>query len=152
MVTGLLLLTLVLSVLLLAAFIYQIATTPLTAVDAPTLIRSAASPSAPAAALPVKQPRIPAATRPTPGTSPQGASRSQHPRATAALAIAGLAALTLGGWLFLHIAPGGAACSPNAIEVCSQGFVLLTGTQLAGDAIAVAGIAALVTAIVRAVR
>ena len=56
------------------------------------------------------------------------------------------------GWLFLHIAPGGAACSPNAIEVCSQGFVLLTGTQLAGGAIAVAGIGALVIAIVRAVR
>jgi len=152
MVTGVLFLMLVLSVLLLAAFIYQIVTTPLTAVDAPTLLKSATAPSAPAPALPVTQPRSPAATRPAPGTSPPGASPGQHPSAAAALAIAGVAAIAIGGWLFLHIAPGGAACSANAIEVCSQGFVLLTGTQLAGGAIAVAGIGALVIAIVRAVR
>ena len=60
MVTGVLFLMLVLSVLLLAAFIYQIVTTPLTAVDAPTLLKSAAAPSAPAPALPVTQPRSPA--------------------------------------------------------------------------------------------
>jgi hypothetical protein len=152
MVTGVLFLMLILSTLLLAAFIYQIVTTPVTAVDAPTLLKSAATPDAPAPALPARHSRIPAATGPPPGTSPPGASRSQHPWTTAALAIAGVAAITLGGWLFLHIAPGGAACSPNAIEVCSQGFVLLTGTQLAGGVIAVAGIGALVTAIVRAVR
>ena len=152
MVTGVLFLMLVLSVLLLAAFIYQIVTTPLTAVDAPTLLKSATAPSAPAPALPVTQPRSPAATRPAPGTSPPRAARGQHPSAAAALAIAGVAAIAIGGWLFLHIAPGGAACSANAIEVCSQGFVLLTGTQLAGGAIAVAGIGALVIAIVRAVR
>jgi hypothetical protein len=152
MVTGVLFLALVLLVLLLAAFIYQIVTTPLTAVDAPTLLKSAAAPDAPAPALPVGQPRSPAATRGASGTSPRGASGRQHRWATAALAIAGLAGLIIGGWLFLHIAPGGAACSPNAIEVCSQGFVLLTGTQLAGGAIAVAGIGALVITIVRAVR
>jgi hypothetical protein len=152
MVTGVLFLMLILLVLLLGAFIYQIVTTPLTAVDAPTLLKSAAAPSAPAAALPITQPRRPAATRPAPGTSPPGAPGSQNQRATAALAIAGVAGLIIGGWLFLHIAPGGAACSANAIEVCSQGFVLLTGTQLAGGAIVVAGIAALVIAIVRAVR
>jgi hypothetical protein len=152
MVTGVLFLMLVLSVLLLAAFIYQIVITPLTPVDAPTLLKSAAAPSAPAPALLVKQPRSSSATRSAPGTSPPGAARGQYPWATAALAIAGVAAITIGGWLFLHIAPGGAACSANAIEVCSQGFVLLTGTQLAGGAIALAGIAALVTAIVRAVR
>ena len=96
MVTGVLFLMLVLSVLLLAAFIYQIVTTPLTAVDAPTLLKSAAAPSAPAPALPVTQPRSPAATRPAPGTSPPGASRSQHPSAATALAIVGLAGLIIG--------------------------------------------------------
>jgi len=152
MVTGVLVLMLVLLVLLLGAFIYQIVTTPLTAVDAPTLLKSAAAPSAPAPAPPVTQPRVPAATTPARGTSLPGASGGQHPSVAAVLAIVGVAALTIGGWLFLHIAPGGAACSPKAIEICSQGFVLLTGTQLAGGAIAVAGIGATVTAIVRAVR
>jgi hypothetical protein len=151
MVTGVLFLVLVLLALLLAAFIYQIVITPVTAVDAPTLIKSAAAPDAPAPALPGGQHRSPAATRPAPGTSPPGASGSQHPWA-AALAIAGVAAITIGGWLFLHIAPGGAACSPHAIEICSQGFVLLTGAQLAGGAITVAGIVALVTGLVRAIH
>lgn len=152
MVTGMLFLVLVLLALLLAASIYQIVITPVSAVDAPTLIKSAAAPDAPAPALPGGQHRIPAAARSAPGTSRPGDSGSQHPRAAAAVAIAGVAAITLGGWLFLHIAPGGAACSPNAIEICSQGFVLLTGTQLAGAAIAVVGIVALVTGLVRAVR
>ena len=75
MITGVLFLLLVLSVLLLAAFIYQITTTPVPAVDAPTLIRPAAAPPAPAPALPVRQPRVPAATGPAPGTSPPGAHR-----------------------------------------------------------------------------
>jgi hypothetical protein len=155
MVTGVLFLALVLLALLLAAFIYQIVTTPLAAVDAPTLIRSAAAPSAPAPALPVRRPRartIPAATGPAPGTSPPGASRRLQSWSAAALAIAGLAAVIIGGWLFLHIAHGAAACSHQAIEVCSQGFVLLTGAQLAGGAIAVAGMGAVVMAIVLALR
>ena len=149
MVTGVLVLTLVLLVLVLAAFIYQILTTPLTAVDAPTVIKSAAPP-APALAPPVRQPRV-AAARPMPGASSESASRRRRSW-TAALTIAGLAAITIGGWLFLHIAPGGTACSPPALEVCSQGFVLLTGTQLAGGALAVAGIGSLVVAIVLAWR
>jgi hypothetical protein len=151
-VAGVLFFMLVLLALLLAAFIYQIVTTPVTAVDAPTLLKSAAAPDAPAPPLPGGQHRIPAATRPAPGTSAPGASGSQQRWTTAALAILGVAAITLGGWLFLHIAPGGAACSPHAIEICSQGYVLLTGTQLAGGVIAVAGIVALITALVRAVR
>jgi len=152
MVTGVLFLMLVLLVLLLVAFIYQIVTTPLTPVDAPTLLKSAATPGAPAPALPGRQPRIPAATEPAPGTPPPRVSGSEHRWATAALAIAGVAAVAIGGWLFLNIAPGGAACSPNAMEICSQGFVLLTGTQLAGGAIAVAGAGALVIVIVRVAR
>jgi hypothetical protein len=151
MVTGVLFLMLVVFVLLLAAFIYQIVITPLTAVDAPTVIKSAAAPSGPAPPLPVRQPRVPAATGAARGTSSEGASRRARSW-SAALAIAGLAAIIIGGWLFLHIAPGGAACTPKAVELCSQGFVLLTGTQLAGGAIAVAGIGALVIAIVLAVR
>ena len=151
MVTGVLFFMLVVFVLLLAAFIYQIVITPLTAVDAPTLIKSAAAPSAPAPPLPVRQPRIPAATGAARGTSSEGASRRARSW-SAALAIAGLAAIIIGGWLFLHIAHGGAACAPRAVEVCSQGFVLLTGTQLAGGAVAVAGVGALVIAIVLAVR
>ena len=149
MVASVLFLTLVLLVLLLAVFIYQIATTPLTAVDAPTVIKSAA-PSAPAPAPPVRQPRVSAA-RPAPGGSSERASRRRRSW-SAALTIAGLAAITIGGWLFLHIAPGGTACSTRALEVCSQGFVLLTGTQLAGGAIAVAGIGSRVVAIVLAWR
>jgi hypothetical protein len=158
MVTGVLFLMLVLLALLLAAFIYQIVTTPLPAVDAPTLLKSAAAPpaSAPAPAsalaLPGGQHRAPAATGPAPRTPPPGAPGSEHQWATAALAIVGVAAFAIGVWLFLNIAPGGAACSPNAMEICSQGFVLLTGTQLAGGAITVAGAGALVIAVVRASR
>jgi hypothetical protein len=155
MVTGVLFLTLVLMVLLLAAFIYQIITTPLTAVDAPTLIRSAAAPPVPAPALPVRQPRastVPAARGPAHQTSPPGASGRLRSWGAAALAIAGLAAVLLGGWLFLRIAHGAAACSHQAIEVCSQGFVLLTGTQLAGGGIALAGLGCVVMALVLALR
>ena len=155
MVTSVLFLALVLLALLLAAFIYQIITTPLTAVDAPTLIRSAAAPSAPAPALPVRRSHartVRAATGPAPGASAPGASRRLQSWIAAVLAIAGLAAVMIGGWLFLHIAHGAAACSHQAIEVCSQGFVLLTGTQLAGGAIAVAGIGSVVMAIVLALR
>ena len=155
MVTGVLLLMLVLMALLLAAFIYQIVTTPLTAVDAPTLFRSAAIPSAPAPPLPVR-PRhvrpVPAATGRGPGSGAPGAARRLQSGGTAALGIAGLAAVIIGGWLFLRIAHGAAACSHQAIEVCSQGFVLLTGAQLAGGALAVAGIGCVVMAVVLALR
>jgi hypothetical protein len=152
MVTGVLFLSLVLLALLLAAFIYQIVTTPLTAVDAPTLVRSAAAQSAPAPVLPARPRRVPAATRPAHRTSPPGASRRLQSWSVTALAIAGLAAVMIGGLLFLRIAHGAAACSHQAIQICSQGYVLLTGTQLAGSAIAVAGIGSLVMAIVIALR
>jgi hypothetical protein len=157
MVTGALFLMLLLMALLLAASIYQIVTTPLTAVDAPTVIRSAAAAAA-APELPVRLSRVPTASEVLTATGP--AHRTTRPAAShrlpswsaTALTIAGLTAVVFGGWLFLHIAHGAAACSRQAIEVCSQGFVLLTGTQLAGAAIAVAGMSALVTAIVLALR
>src|SRR5215472_38728 len=152
MATGVLFLMLVLLVLLLAAFIYQIATTPLTAVDAPTLVRSAAAQSAPAPTLPVRQRRAATATGPAHGAYPPPASRRLQSWAATALTIGGLAAVVIGGVLFLHIAHGAAVCAHQAIEICSQGFVLLTGAQLAGGAIAMAGIIALVIAIVLALR
>lgn len=155
MVTGALFLMLLLLALLLAAFIYQIVTTPLTAVDAPTVIRAAAAASAPAPELPVSLSRATATTATAGPTQRTTAPRASHvlPSWTApALTIVGLAAVVIGGWLFLHIAHGAAACSQQAFEVCSQGFVLLTGTQLAGGAIAVAGMGALVMAIVLALR
>lgn len=148
MVTGVLFLMLFLLALLLAAFIYEIVTTPLTAVDAPTVARAAAAEAAAAAALPVSLPRPRtrhAGTRP-PRTTAPGAARGLRSSSTAVLAIAGLAAVTMGGWLFLRIAHGAAACSPHAIEICSQGYVLLTGVQLAGAAIAVAGIICVIIA------
>jgi hypothetical protein len=160
MATGVLFLMLVLLALLLAAFIYQIVTTPLAAVDAPSLVRSAATQSvaaqsAPAPALPVRRRHaatLPSATGPASGASARGTSRRVQVWIAAALAIGGLAGLVLGGWLFLRIAHGAAICSHQAIEVCSQGFVLLTGTQLAGGAIAMAGLTALVIAVVLALR
>lgn len=156
MVTGALFLMLLLLALLLAAFIYQIVTTPLTAVDAPTVIRSAAAASAvasaPAAELPVRLSRAATGTGPAHQTTAPRASDRLPSWSAMALTIAGLAAVVIGGWLFLHIAHGAAACSHQALEVCSQGFVLLTGTQLAGGAIAVAGMGALVVAIVLALR
>lgn len=155
MVTGVLFLMLVVLALLLAAFIYQIVTTPVAAVDAPTLVRSAAAPPAGAPAPPVSLPRdptVPAVTGPATGTSARDASRRPQSRGTAALVIAGSAAVIIGGRLFLRIAHGTAACSHQAIEVCSQGYVLLTGAQLAGGAIALVGLSTIVIAAVLALR
>jgi hypothetical protein len=152
MVTGALFLMLVLLALLLAAFIYQIVTTPLIAVDAPTVIRSAAAAPAPAPELPVRRSHAAPATGTAQRTAAPGAAHLLPSWSATALTIAGLAAIVFGGWLFLHIAHGAAVCAHPAIQVCSQGFVLLTGTQLAGGAIAVAGMSALVMAIVLALR
>lgn len=151
MVTGALFLMLVLLALLLAAFIYQIVTTPLAAVDAPTAARAAAA-SAAAPEPPVMPSRVPAATGPAHRTAAARASRTLPSWSAPVLTLAGLAAVALGGWLFLHIAHGAAVCTHQSIEVCSQGFVLLTGTQLAGGAVALAGMSALVMAIVLALR
>ena len=152
MVTGALFLMLVVLVTLLAAFIYEIVTTPLAAVDAPSLVRSAAASSAAAPAPPVRQRRAATGTGPAHGAYPPGTSRRLQSWMATALTIGGLAAVVIGGGLFLRIAHGAAVCSQHAIQICSQGFVLLTGAQLAGGAIAMAGITALVIAIVLALR
>ena len=142
---GVLFLVLVLGALLLAVFVYRIVTTPVPAVDAPTVMKSAqALPDGPRHALPV-----PAAAWPAPETAPPGASPRRL--SSGALLGIGVAALIIGGWLMLRVAPGGTACS-HVIEVCSQGFVVLTGAQLAGVAIVVAGLIFIAIAGVRAVR
>ena len=146
MVTGALFLMLVFLVTLLAAFIYEIITTPLAAVDAPSLVRSVAAP------VPVAPRRAATGTGPAHGAYPPGTSRRLQSWMATALTIGGLAAVVIGGELFLRIAHGAAVCSQHAIQICSQGFVLLTGAQLAGGAIAMAGITALVIAIVLALR
>ena len=143
---GVLFLVLVLGALLLAVFVYRIVTTPVPAVDAPTVMKSAqALPDGPRHALPV-----PAAAWPASQTAPPGASRGRQ-SSSAALVVGGLAAVILGGWLILRTAPTGTACS-HVIEVCSQGLVLLTGAELAGCAIAVAGLCCLAIAGARALR
>ena len=146
MVTGALFLMLVVLVTLLAAFIYEIVTTPLAAVDAPSLVRSVAAP------VPVAPRRAATGTGPAHGAYPPGTSRRLQSWLATALTIGGLAAVVIGGVLFLRIAHGAAVCSAHAIQICSQGFVLLTGAQLAGGAIAMAGITALIIAIVLALR
>ena len=156
MVSGVLFFMLVLLALLLAAFIYQIVTRPVTAVDAPTVLKSAAAPPAPAPALPAGQPHAPAshaATKPAPWSSPPGVSGGPRSWGVAALTIAALAAVIIGGWLAVQIAPSGTACSHHlAVEVCSQGLVLFTGAQLAGAVMVVAGLGVVVIVMARASR
>ena len=60
------------------------------------------------------------------------------------LVIAGLAIAVTGGWLWLRTGP--------AAKVCSAGFVLLTATQLLGAAVALAGGALSITALVLSLR
>jgi hypothetical protein len=60
------------------------------------------------------------------------------------LVVIGLAIVVIGGWLWLKAGP--------AAAVCSQGFVLLTATQLLGGAIALAGGTLAITALVLALR
>ena len=120
--------------LLLGVFTYQIITTPVTAVDAPTLLKSGAPPPDEAEA------------------SRREASGGLGSGVLAVLAIGGLAAGIIGGWMLHRPARGATACSPHAIQICSQGSVVLTGSQLTGAVIAVAGILVVVIAGVLAAR
>ena len=143
--TGVLVLLLALMALLLAVFVYEIVTTPVPAVDAPTVLKSAAAlPDGPRHAH-----AVPAAAWPAPETAPPGASPRRQ--SSSAPLVIGVAALIIGGWLLVRIAPTGTACS-HLIEVCSQGLVVLTGAQLAGAAIVVAGVIFIAIAGARAVR
>jgi hypothetical protein len=118
------------------------------------------SPAPAFAAGPLAAPAGPVATHataPAPWSPPPGPSSEpplRLPRAvrTAGLALAGLALAVIGGILFRRPVQGGLACSHHAGAICMQGFVLVTGTQVAGVAIALAGIALLFTAVFRALR
>jgi hypothetical protein len=125
---------------LLVTFTYEIITTPVAAVDAPTLLKSRAAPPPSAEALPV------------PRTSRREASGRLGPGGAAALAIGGLAAGIIGAWMLARPARGGTACSPHATEICSQGSIVLSGSQLTGAVIAVVGILVVVIAGVLAAR
>jgi hypothetical protein len=165
-----LLLAVVVLSLLLVVFTYEIITTRVAAVDAPTLVKAAAAPAPPAAALPDRRSQVPTfpargggqfgrpggaaapLTGPAPRKRTREASARPQSRGVAALAIGGLAAGLIGGWMLYRSAPGAAACAHQMIQVCSQGFVVLTRSQLSGAAIAVAGILAVVVASVLAAR
>ena len=164
--TGVLVLLLALMALLLAVFVYEIVTTPVPAVDAPTVLKSAAAlpdgprhaHAVPAAAWPAPETTPPEASPrrqsssaawPAPETTPPEASPRRQ--SSSAPLVIGVAALIIGGWLLVRIAPTGTACS-HLIEVCSQGLVVLTGAQLAGAAIVVAGVIFIAIAGARAVR
>ena len=71
---------------------------------------------------------------------------------TPVLLIAGLTMAVIGGWLFLRTPPGAMPCSHQAAAICSQGFAVLTATQLLGGAIALAGIALVFAALFLALR
>lgn len=164
-----LLLAILVLTLLLTAFTYQIVTTPVIAVDAPTLVKSRAASAPPADVLPGRRrqaPAFPARGGGQPGrtgdpaappvqsvsrTSPRNASRIR-PGGVATLAIGGLAGGIFGVWLLHRPARGATACSHQAIQICSQGSVVLTGSQLAGAAIAVAAILVVVIAGILAAR
>lgn len=48
--------------------------------------------------------------------------------------------------------PGGMACSHHTGAICSDGFVVLSATQVLGGVMALAGIALFFTAVVLALR
>ena len=165
-----LLLAIFLLSLLLVIFTYEIITTPVAAVDAPTLLKSGVAPGPSAGALPDRRrhaPAFPARSGSQPGrtgdaaapptgpvrrTSRREVSGRLGPGRAAALAIGGLAAGIIGSWMLYRPARGGTACSPHALQICSQGSVVLTGSQLAGAAIAVVGILVVVIAGILAAR
>jgi len=87
--------------------------------------------------------------RPTASSGPPHPTRAIGPTG---LALAGVALAVIGGLLFRRPVQGGMACSHHAGAICMQGFVLVTGTQVAGLVTALAGIALVFTAIVLALR
>jgi hypothetical protein len=68
------------------------------------------------------------------------------------LGIAGLAATVSGGWLLLGTSHAAVACRHQRFAICSLGSVVLTGPQVLGCAIALAGIALGFTALWLALR
>ncbi|HEY3036327.1 MAG TPA: hypothetical protein VGJ54_16930 [Streptosporangiaceae bacterium] len=139
--------------------------------EPPVLTPPTRTPPAPVSPLPSRRP--PAHTSPASATGRPGgtgyparhttAARaviappkvSSGPRRSAVapiLGIGGVALAVIGGWMFLNVPHADLACSHQAAAICLQGSVLLTGTQLLGGAIALAGIALAVTALFLALR
>jgi hypothetical protein len=137
-----------------------------------TVIPVARTPPAPASALPARRPEAlvpPAggvgqpggagyAARHTPAAAPVISRPKVHsgprrrPVSAWMLVIAGLAIAVIGGWLLLRMGQGATACSHQIAAICSQGFVVLTGTQVLGGALLLAGIALFFTALYLALR
>jgi hypothetical protein len=141
--------------------------------EEPPLGPPALPPPASVAALPSRRPPPPAspagpasrpggtgyAARHTPAAAapvtlapkaPSGPRRAPVPASI--LGIAGLAATVIGGWLLFGTRHAAVACRHQGVAICSEGFVVLTGAQVLGGAMAVAGIAAGFTALWLALR
>jgi hypothetical protein len=73
-------------------------------------------------------------------------------RAQAGLATAGTVLTVLGGWLLIGTGKAARPCSHQGGALCSQGLVMLTGTQLLGGAIILVGVALIFTTVARALR
>ncbi len=157
-------------VLLLVAFVYQIVTLPPhLAVPAPPpqpppeLEPPAASPELERSARPLwraparpgeagyQAPHTPAAVARRSPPGPPAASGG-GPAAGWTLAIAGLTIALAGGWLFSRAGVGTGTCSHHAAVACSQGYVLFTDAQVLGGAICLTGIIAVLAGLYLALR
>jgi hypothetical protein len=162
--------------LLLAMFVCAVVMTPPEQADRSSEEPPLGPPGLPlpasAAALPTRRPPAPTspagpAPRPggtgyaaghTPAAAPvmSAPKASSDPRRAPVLAsilgIAGLAATVIGGWLLLGTSHAPVACRHQGVAICSEGFAVLTGPQLLGGAMAVAGIAVGFTALWLALR
>jgi hypothetical protein len=162
--------------LLLAMFVYAVVVTPpepaTRSSEEPALEPPASPPPAPVPALPARRPQAPASPagpdRPSGGASyparhtpaaapvifaPQAPSGPRRGSKLAPiLGITGLVAAAIGGWLFLGTSHAAAACTRQGVAICSLGFVVLTGTQLLGGAMVLAGIVLGFTALWLALR
>lgn len=161
-----LLLLLVLITLLLAMFLYAVVTTPRQQAVA------AERPPREPPPVPIRRPpasALPAGAASQPGDAdyaarhaPAAASAIPPPKvsspprtqglAQAGLATAGTVLTVLGGWLLIGTGNAARPCSHQSGALCSQGLVMLTGTQLLGGAIILVGIALMFTAVARALR
>jgi hypothetical protein len=160
-----LLVFLVLITLLLTMFLYAVVTTPpqqaVAAERPPRQPPPLPARRPPASALPAgaasKQGDADYAARHTPATPtipPPKVASPPRPagRAQAGLATAGTVLTVLGGWLLIGTGKAARPCSHQGGALCSQGLVMLTGTQLLGGAIILVGVALIFTAVARALR
>jgi hypothetical protein len=153
-----LLVFLVLITLLLAMFVYAVVTTPRQQAVA------AERPPREPPPWPVRRPpasALPAGAASQPGEAdyaarhtPAKVSSPPRPagRAQAGLASAGAVLTVLGGWLLIGTGKAARPCSHQGGALCSQGLVMLTGTQLLGGTIILAGVALIFTTVARALR